>query len=192
MPFALPSTNVMFCTTSCTPGFVLQSPGPGGYTCALSQVAMYRIRLLPPPLSVTLFPPSMTSFVPLSLKTFAGVVRTIVTGSGPQLNVMTPPLATAATNASAVQLAALPIPITVVGEHRLSAWPAAGIVAMPPGQPAGGSSFRFVPSREPAASFELAASLEWSDVAQAAVRSEAQNTARNVDGKCQRYRDSRC
>src|SRR5438128_252063 len=37
------------------------------------------MRVVPPPLSVTLLPPSMTSFVPLSLKTFAVDVTTIVT-----------------------------------------------------------------------------------------------------------------
>ena len=36
----LPSTNVMFCSTSWMPAAVLQSPGAGGYTWALSQVLM--------------------------------------------------------------------------------------------------------------------------------------------------------
>jgi hypothetical protein len=36
----------------------------------------------------------------------------IVTGDGPQLNVMTPPAATAAATAADVQLAGEPLPIT--------------------------------------------------------------------------------
>src|SRR5262245_48400208 len=104
MPFALPSTNVRFCTTSCVPGFVLQSPEPDGYPpCESSHVDMYRMRLDPPPLNVTFPPPSMTTFV-VSLKTIAGDESLIVTGSDPQSNVITPPLLTAAMNASAVQL----------------------------------------------------------------------------------------
>src|SRR5215510_14642195 len=102
------------------------------------------MRTLPPPLSVTLLPPSITSLVPLSLKTFAVCVRTIVAGSGPQLKVMTPPLATAATNASPVQLAAVPVPTTDVGDDTSSAWPCAGTVAWPFGYPAGGPSCGFV------------------------------------------------
>jgi hypothetical protein len=39
----------------------------------------------------------------------------IVTGFGPQLNVMTPPAATAATTAAGVQLAGVPEPITWSG-----------------------------------------------------------------------------
>src|SRR5664279_4025243 len=99
---------------------------------------MYRMRVVPPPLSVTLLPPSITSLVPLSLKTFAVEVRTVVTGSGPQLNVVMPPFATAATNASPVQLAGVPVPITVVGDDTSSACPSGGTVAWPSGQPAGG------------------------------------------------------
>ena len=41
----------------------------------------------------------------------------MVTGSGPQSKVMTPPVATAATNASPVQLAGVPVPTTVVGRR---------------------------------------------------------------------------
>src|SRR4051794_8357664 len=98
------------------------------------------MRTFPSPLRVTLLPPSMTSLVPLSLKTFAVCARTIVTGSGPQSKVMTPPFATAATNASPVQPAALPDPTTVVGDDTSSAWPSAGMVAWPSGYPAGGPS----------------------------------------------------
>src|SRR5260370_12578237 len=96
------------------------------------------MRLVPPPLRVTLSPQSMTSFAPLSLKTFAVRVRTIVTGSGPQSNVMTPPLATAATNASPVQLAGVPVPITVAGDDTPSAWASGGAPPGPPAQAPGG------------------------------------------------------
>src|SRR5262245_7199669 len=102
------------------------------------------MRISPPPLRVTLLPPSMTSFVPLSLNTFAVDVITIVTGSGPQSNVMIPPLATAATKASPVHPAGEPDPITVVGDDTSSAWPAGATVAWPSGQPAGGPSWGFV------------------------------------------------
>jgi hypothetical protein len=61
-----------------------------------------------------------------------------VTGSGPQLNVMTPPFATAATTASPVQVAAAPVPMTVVGFDASSACPAGGTGALAPGLPAGG------------------------------------------------------
>src|SRR5712675_621190 len=102
------------------------------------------MRVVPPPLSVILLPPSMTSFVPLSLKTFAVDVRTIVTGSGPQLKVMTPPFATAATNASPVQLDGVPVPTTVVGDDTSSGCPSGGIEACPSTQPAGGPACGFV------------------------------------------------
>src|SRR5689334_9237560 len=98
------------------------------------------MRIFPPPLSVTLLPPSMTSFGAVLLKTFAVLVRTMVTGSAPQSKVMTPPFATAATTASPVQLAALPSPITVVGLDTSSACPSAGTVACPSGLPAAGPS----------------------------------------------------
>jgi hypothetical protein len=91
------------------------------------------MRVVPPPLNVTLLPPSITSLVPLSLKTFAVKVRTMVTGSAPQLNVMMPPFATAATNASPVQFAGVPVPMTVVGDDTSSACPSAGMTAFPSG-----------------------------------------------------------
>jgi len=102
----------------------------------------------------------MTSFVPLSLKTFAVESRTIVAGSGPQSNVMTPPFATAATNESPVQLAAVPVPTTVVGADTSSASASAGMSAWPSGQPAGGPSCGFVgvpPDVSPPSSAELQA-----------------------------------
>src|SRR5580765_7395008 len=102
------------------------------------------MRLAPPPLSVIFPPPSMTTFGPLSLKTMPGVESWIVAGSDPHENVMTPPFATAATNASAVQLDAEPLPTTVVGLETSSACPAEGTVACPSGQPAGGPLCGFV------------------------------------------------
>src|ERR1017187_7332020 len=102
------------------------------------------MRVVPPPLSVTLLPPSITSLVPLLLKTFAVLVRTMVTGSGPQLKVMMPPFATAFTNASPVQVWGSPVPMTVVGDDTSSACPSAGMTAWPSGEPAGGPSCGFV------------------------------------------------
>jgi hypothetical protein len=55
----------------------------------------------------------------------------IVTGSGPQENVITPPDATASTTACDVQLAGVPFPITWSGWVVLTGWPAAGTAAMP-------------------------------------------------------------
>ena len=49
------------------------------------------------------------------LATVAVAVMVIVTGSGPQLNVMTPPAATAVTTAADVQLAGVPSPTTWSG-----------------------------------------------------------------------------
>jgi hypothetical protein len=62
----------------------------------------------------------------------------IVTGAGPQKNVITPPAATAATTASDVQLAGVPSPITRVGFDVSSAAASAGIAASPSGFPGGG------------------------------------------------------
>jgi hypothetical protein len=55
----------------------------------------------------------------------------MVTGLGPQENVITPPAATASTTAWDVQLAALPSPITWSGWAMLTGWPAAGTAAIP-------------------------------------------------------------
>src|SRR6266513_2069387 len=98
------------------------------------------MRTLLPPLSVTLPPPSMTILGPVSLNTFAVRLRTIVTGAGPQSKVMTPPLATAATKASPVQLAGVPEPTTVRGLEMSSARASAGTAQVPAGLPAGGPS----------------------------------------------------
>src|SRR5262245_26066517 len=73
----------------------------------------------PPPSSVIFRPPSMTVF--LLDGTFSVAVTRIVTGSGPQLKVMTPPAVTAVCSALNVQLAAVPVPITAVGLEVLAA-----------------------------------------------------------------------
>ena len=96
------------------------------------------MRRWPPPLSVTLPPPSSTIRGPFALRTFAVAFIVIVIGSGPQLNVMMPPAATAATTASEVQLAALPLPMTRVGFEVSTARASAGTAALPFGLPAGG------------------------------------------------------
>jgi hypothetical protein len=64
---------------------------------------------------------------------------TMVTGRGPQLNVMMPPFATAATTAEDVQLAAVPLPTTRVGRRVSTARASAGTGAPPPGFPAAGA-----------------------------------------------------
>ncbi len=60
----------------------------------------------------------------------------MVTGCGPQLKVMMPPLATAATTADEVQLAAVPLPITRAGFEVSTARAAAGTAAFPCAFPA--------------------------------------------------------
>jgi hypothetical protein len=59
----------------------------------------------------------------------------IVTGECPHENVITPPAATAATTAAAVQLAGVPLPTTRSGCDVSTALAAAGIVALPLGLP---------------------------------------------------------
>src|SRR4051812_32674736 len=65
------------------------------------------------PSRVTLLPPSMT--VLTLVGRFMVAVIGMVTGEAPQLNVMTPPRVTAVFRAAKLQLAALPVPTTVVG-----------------------------------------------------------------------------
>lgn len=65
-------------------------------------------------------------------------------GAGPQLNVMTPPAATAAMNASLVQLAGVPVPTTVRGLATLSGCASAGTAQLPFGLPAAGPVSGFV------------------------------------------------
>src|SRR5262245_4502982 len=125
-----PSANVMFCTTICGYGWLTQSP----VDHLPAQVSEYRIRRLPPPLSVTRPPPSSTTRC-LVLYTRAVAVITIVTGFVPQSNVMIPPAATARTTAADVQLAGLPSPITWSGWLVLTARPAGGTGKCPLGLP---------------------------------------------------------
>src|SRR4051794_15050266 len=72
------------------------------------------MRREPPPESVTLPPPSMTSLL-VPLRTLAVSVNVIVTGFAPQLKVTTPPAVTAESTAADVQLAAVPLPTTWSG-----------------------------------------------------------------------------
>ena len=68
----------------------------------------------------------MTVTARRSLRTFAVVVNLIVTGFGPQENVISPPRATARTTAADVQLAAVPLPTTLVGREVSTGRAAAG------------------------------------------------------------------
>jgi hypothetical protein len=102
----------MFCTMSC--GHFCSQQSSVMYFCFGSQVFMYRIRSLPPPLRVTLPPPSSTIRW-LVFTTFAVAVIVIVTGFGPQLKVIMPPSATALTTAAEVQLPGVPRPTTWFG-----------------------------------------------------------------------------
>src|SRR5689334_21515203 len=105
------------------------------------------MRRLPPPLSVTRPPPSSTTWL-LALRTFAVAVIVMVTGAGPQLNVMMPPAATAFTTAADVQLAGVPLPTLRVGWLVSTARPADGTVACPFGLPGLGSSLGGVDVRD--------------------------------------------
>src|SRR4029453_9366886 len=100
------------------------------------------MRRVPPPLSVIRPLPSSTIRGPLALRTFAVAFMVIVTGSGPQLNVITPPAATADTTASDVQLAGVPVPITRVGRLVSTACAWVGTAARPAELPGGGSAGR--------------------------------------------------
>src|SRR5882757_11297488 len=62
----------------------------------------------------------------------------MVTGFGPQLNVMMPPRATALTTAAEVQLAGVPVPMTWSGWLVFTAAPARGTLAWPSGFPKSG------------------------------------------------------
>jgi len=88
---------------------------------------------------VTLPPPSRTTSA-LVFSTLAVARMTIVTGSGPQENVMMPPAATAATTAADVQLAGVPAPITCVGCAVSTGCAAAGTAAVPARLPGSGSA----------------------------------------------------
>jgi hypothetical protein len=70
------------------------------------------------------------------LRTFAVAFMVMVTGAGPQENVMIPPAATAETTAAEVQLAGVPLPTTRLGCVVSTARAAAGTGAWPLGLPA--------------------------------------------------------
>lgn len=73
-------------------------------------------------------------------------VRAIVTGLEPQSKVMIPPAFTAAERALSVQLAAVPVPTTVVGFEVSTGWPSAGI---PVEHDPSGLPFGMLPLLEP-------------------------------------------
>jgi hypothetical protein len=75
----------------------------------------------------------------LVLRTLAVADMTMVTGAGPQLNVIRPPAATAPTTASDVQLAPEPVPTTRVGCDVSTARASAGTPARPFGLPTAGA-----------------------------------------------------
>src|SRR5690349_7120823 len=97
------------------------------------------MRRWPPPLSVTLPPPSSTT-VELVFRTLAVFLIVIVTGAGPQSKTMTPPRATAFTTAADVQLAGVPLPTVRSALLVSTARASAGIAARPLGLPALGSA----------------------------------------------------
>ena len=134
-PVEFPSLNVMFWMMSLGVAWSWQCDVV--QTWAGSQVSRYRMRRAPPPLSVTFPPPSSTTSE-LVLRTLAVACIMIVTGLAPQSKVITPPLATAATTAPDVQLAAVPLPITWSGWAVFTGRAAAGMGAPPAGFPARG------------------------------------------------------
>src|SRR3954447_14161829 len=93
------------------------------------------MRRRPAPLSVTLPPPSSTMRGPFAFLIFAVAAIVMVTGAGPQENLMMPPAATADTTALDVQLPGVPLPITRVGWEVSTARAAAGTAAWPLGLP---------------------------------------------------------
>src|SRR4051812_17553871 len=93
-----------------------------------------------PPSSVTLLPPSITVFF-ISGRCIVAVTA-IVTGALPQLNVITPPLPTAASSSANVQLSGVPVPTTVSGAETSADIAAAGTPARqcPSGLPFAGAT----------------------------------------------------
>src|SRR6185295_9787172 len=83
------------------------------------------MRVLPPPLRVTLPPPSIT----VSTLTSCCLVTVMVTGAAPQSKVTTPPFASAAASAASVQSEAEPLPTTVVGVETSAGWIGSGHVS---------------------------------------------------------------
>src|ERR1700753_3395982 len=94
------------------------------------------MRTVPPPSIVPLLPPSITvSAVVLS----ESVLVTVITALAlPQLNVITPALPIAVVNAASLQLAASPVPTTVVGFDESAAIASLGNACehLPSGLPA--------------------------------------------------------
>ncbi len=88
-------------------------------------------------------PPSMTTTCEV-LTTFAVAVIAIVTGSGPQSKVITPPRSTASTTAADVQPAGLPEPITMSGRDVSTGRvdEGGGGASSRPGRPVVGSGVR--------------------------------------------------
>src|ERR1051325_3668693 len=68
--------------------------------------------------------------VSLSVGAASVAVTAMVMGAPPQSNVTTPPFVTAASSAEKVQLAAFPVPTTVVGVEASAALPSAGTPAL--------------------------------------------------------------
>ena len=80
------------------------------------------MRVVPPPLSVTLPPPSIT----VSCSMLCSDVTVMVIGAGPQSNVTTPPLASAAWSAPSVHPPGTPWPTTALGDDVSTGWIGAG------------------------------------------------------------------
>src|SRR5690349_6005606 len=102
------------------------------------------------PSSVTRPPPSMT--VLTLVGRFRVAVTGIVTAALPQLNVMMPPRVTAVCSAANVQLAAVPVPTTVVGLDTSTACAPAGSALLQcveiyklPGSDDGGDGEKLLP-----------------------------------------------
>jgi hypothetical protein len=106
---------------------------------------MSRMRVVLPPLRVTLLPPSRTR----SLVIFCGALRVIVTGSGPQSKVTMPPAAIAAERAASLAARGAAVADDVVGGaavdelHRRVAgaggrrWGVTGVGVVSEGSPVG-------------------------------------------------------
>ncbi len=105
---------------------------------------------MPPPLSVTLPPPSMTILGPVSLKTFAVSVERDGHRIGAAVERDDAALGDGATNAAPVQLAAVPSPTTVRGLEMSSSRASAGTAQWPSGLPAGGPPVGSVGMNPPA------------------------------------------
>src|SRR5262249_47406516 len=87
-----------------------------------------RMRTALPPSGVFLLPPWMAVFLLVGTSSWA--VTAMVKGAGPQSKVTTPPVFTAWLRAPKVQLAAVPVPTTVVGLEVSTGFPCAGTPAL--------------------------------------------------------------